>query len=233
MMFSLLPVSAAAVKWYDEHSVTVKYVFKDDSSKSKSDDVKKTIPGLIGEIITFKVEKAGYKHSAQVTSGKADCSIDDLGYLHVEHVDADSVITVTYTPKDNVITIDQYYNNGKILAKWGTNTEVHSLAIVENNKLEKGAIIDNRDLTAATEKYRFLTVDGKTYDFSYARQIPSPSASSDIKLTDVWYERDTGEWYYAHFNNTKVPLANKSGVNFCYNTPPHRRQRAPSVRPDR
>ena len=218
MMFSLLPVSAAA-KWYGEHNVTVKYVFKDDSSKSKSDDVKKTIPGLIGEIITFKVEKAGYKHSAQVTSGKADCSIDDLGYLHVEHVDADSVITVTYTPKDNVITIDQYYNNGKILAKWGTNTEVHSLAIVENNKLEKGAIIDNKDLTAATEKYRFLTVDGKTYDFSYARQIPSPSASSDIKLTDVWYERDTGEWYYAHFNNTKVPLANKSGVNFCYNVP--------------
>ena len=218
MMFSLLPVSAAAVKWYNEHSVTVKYVFKDDSSKSKSDDVKKTIPGLIGEIITFKVEKAGYKHSAQVTSGKADCSIDDAGYLHVKHVDEDSVITVTYTPKDNVITIDQYYNNGTILAKWGTNTEVHSLDIVKNNKLEKGAIIDNDDLTAAMEKYRFLTVDGgKTYDFSYARQIPYPGASSSIKLTDVWYERDTGEWYYSHLGNTKVLLANKSGVNFCYN----------------
>ena len=217
MMFSLLPVSAAAVKWYDKHSVTVKYEFKDDSSNSKPDDVKRTIASIEGAIIAFKVKEPGYNHSAKVTSGKADCSIDDLGFLHVKHVDADSVITVTYTPKDNVITIDQYYNNGKILAKWGTNTEVHSLAIVENNKLEKGAIIDNRDLTAATEKYRFLTVDGKTYDFSYARQIPSPSASSDIKLTDVWYERDTGEWYYAHFNNTKVPLANKSGVNFCYN----------------
>lgn len=42
MMFSLLPVSAAA-KWYDKHSVTVKYEFKDDSSKSKPDDVKRTI----------------------------------------------------------------------------------------------------------------------------------------------------------------------------------------------
>ena len=218
MMFSLLPVSAAAVKWYDEHSVTVKYVFKDDSSKSKSDDVKKTIPGLIGEIITFKVEKAGYKHSAQVTSGKADCSIDDLGYLHVEHVDADSVITVTYTPKDNVITIDQYYNNGSIIPQWsGKNFKVNGPEIVENNKLDKGAIIDNKDLTAATEKYRFLTVGDKTYDFSYARQIPYPGASSSIKLTDVWYERDTGEWYYSHLGNTKVLLANKSGVNFCYN----------------
>lgn len=39
MMFSLLPVSAAAVKWYDKHSVTVKYEFKDDSSKSKPDYV--------------------------------------------------------------------------------------------------------------------------------------------------------------------------------------------------
>ena len=43
MMFSLLPVSAAAVKWYDKHSVTVKYEFKDDSSKSKPDYVIKTI----------------------------------------------------------------------------------------------------------------------------------------------------------------------------------------------
>lgn len=135
----------------------------------------------------------------------------------MKHVDADSVITVTYTPKGNVITIDQYYNNGTILAKWGTNIKVNGLDIVENNKLEKGAIIDNTELTDATEKYRFLTVGGKTYDFSYARQIPYPGASSSIKLTDVWYERDTGEWYYAHFNNTKVLLGNKSGVNFCYN----------------
>ena len=216
MMFSLLPVSAAA-KWYDNHSVTVKYEFKDDSSKSKPDDVKRTIASTEGAIIAFKVKEPGYNHSAKVTSGNAECSID-AGFLHVKHVDADSVITVTYTPKDNVITIDQYYNNGTILAKWGTNITVNGLDIVENNKLEKGAIIDNHDLTAAMEDYRFLTVGGKTYDFSYARQIPYPGESSDIKLAKVWYERDTGEWYYSHLGNTKVPLANKSGVNFCYNT---------------
>ena len=216
MMFSLLPVSAAA-KWYDKHSVTVKYEFKDDSSKSKPDDVKRTIASTEGAIIAFKVKEPGYNHSAKVTSGNAECSID-AGFLHVKHVDADSVITVTYTPKDNVITIDQYYNNGTILAKWGTNITVNGLDIVENNKLKEGAIIDNRDLTAAMEAYRFLPVDGKTYDFSYARQIPYPGESSDIKLAKVWYERDTGEWYYAHLDNTKVPLANKSGVNFCYNT---------------
>ena len=191
MMFSLLPVSAAA-KWYDKHSVTVKYEFKDDSSKSKPDDVKRTIASTEGAIIAFKVKEPGYNHSAKVTSGNAECSID-AGFLHVKHVDADSVITVTYTPKDNVITIDQYYNNGTILAKWGTNITVNGLDIVENNKLETGAIIDNHDLTAAMEDYRFLTVDGKTYDFSYARQIPYPGESSDIKLAKVWYERDTGE----------------------------------------
>lgn len=197
--------------------MTVKYEFKDDSSKSKPDDVKRTIASTEGAIIAFKVKEPGYNHSAKVTSGNAECSID-AGFLHVKHVDADSVITVTYTPKDNVITIDQYYNNGTILAKWGTNITVNGLDIVENNKLEKGAIIDNHDLTAAMEDYRFLTVDGKTYDFSYARQIPYPGESSDIKLAKVWYERDTGEWYYSHLGNTKVPLANKSGVNFCYNT---------------
>lgn len=216
MMFSLLPVSAAA-KWYGEHNVTVKYVFNDDSPNSKPDDVKKTIASTVGAITTFKVEKAGYNHSAKVTSGNAECSIDGLGFLHVRHVDADSVITVTYTPKGNVITIDQYYNNGTILAQWATNFKVNGLNIVENNKLEKGAIIDNTELTDATEKYRFLTVGGKTYDFSYARQIPSPGESSDTKLAKVWYERDTGEWYYAHLDNAKLPLGNKSGVNFCYN----------------
>ena len=111
MMFSLLPVSAAA-KWYDKHSVTVKYEFKDDSSKSKPDDVKRTIASTEGAIIAFKVKEPGYNHSAKVTSGNAECSID-AGFLHVKHVDADSVITVTYTPKDNVITIDQYYNNAR------------------------------------------------------------------------------------------------------------------------
>ena len=48
MMFSLLPVSAAA-KRYENPSVTVEYEFKDDSLKSKPDDVKETIPGLVGE----------------------------------------------------------------------------------------------------------------------------------------------------------------------------------------
>lgn len=143
MMFSLLPVSAAA-KWYGEHNVTVK--------------------------------------------------------------------------KDNVITIDQYYSNGSIIPqRSGKNFKVNGPEIVENNKLEKGAIIDNHELTAATEKYRFLTVGDTTYDFSYARQIPYPGESSDIKLAKVWYERDTGKWYYSHFDNTKVLLVNKSGVNFCYN----------------
>ena len=227
MMFSLLPVSAAAVKWYDEHSVTVKYVFKDDSSKSKSDDVKKTIPGLIGEIITFKVEKAGYKHSAQVTSGKADCSIDDLGYLHVEHVDADSVITVTYTPKDNYIYIDKYF--GGAFSHWNKeNIKLNGYEFVENNALPKKYVIENHKLAPAMEKYRFLTVtnaDNSTtvYDFSYAVVIPKTSESTNVKIKDVWYDRDAGEWYYSYDDPLglfdKIPLVNVGGVNFCYNTP--------------
>ena len=65
MMFSLLPVSATA-KWYDKHNVTVKYEFKDDSLKSKSDDVIKTIASHVGAITPYWIEEAGYNHSAQV-----------------------------------------------------------------------------------------------------------------------------------------------------------------------
>lgn len=225
MMFSLLPVSAAA-KWYEKHSVTVEYVFNDDSSKSKSADVKTTYH-TEGAITPFSVKEAGYNHSAKVTSGKADCSIDDLGFLHVKHVDADSVITVTYTPKDNYIYIDKYFGNGGIFSKWdGENIKLNGYEFVENNALPKKYVIENHKLAPAMEKYRFLTVtnaDNSTtvYDFSYAVVIPKTSESTERKIKDVWYDRDAGEWYYSYENKSglfdKIPLVNEGGVNFCYN----------------
>ena len=198
------------------HTVTVNYVFKDASGNTKA-PVTKSVK--YNDTETFELTQDHYDYTIKHESGDATHKVDAFNRLSVTGGAENSVFTVTYTPKDNVITIDQYYNNGTILAKWGTNIKVNGLDIVENNKLEKGAIIDNTELTDATEKYRFLTVGGKTYDFSYARQIPYPGESSDIKLAKVWYERDTGEWYYAHLDNTKLPLVNKSGVNFCYNTP--------------
>ena len=225
MMFSLLPVSAAA-KWYEKHSVTVEYVFNDDSSKSKSADVKTTYH-TEGAITPFSVKEAGYNHSAKVTSGKADCSIDDLGFLHVKHVDADSVITVTYTPKDNYIYIDKYFGNGGIFSKWdGENIKLNGYEFVKNNALPKKYVIENHKLAPAMEKYRFLTVtnaDNSTtvYDFSYAVVIPKTSESTERKIKDVWYDRDAGEWYYSYENKSglfdKIPLVNEGGVNFCYN----------------
>ena len=196
------------------HTVTVNYVFKDASGNTKA-PVTKSVK--YNDTETFELTQDHYDYTIKHESGDATHKVDAFNRLSVTGGAENSVFTVTYTPKDNVITIDQYYNNGTILAKWGTNIKVNGLDIVENNKLEKGAIIDNTELTDATEKYRFLTVGGKTYDFSYARQIPYPGESSDIKLAKVWYERDTGEWYYAHLDNTKLPLVNKSGVNFCYN----------------
>lgn len=225
MMFSLLPVSAAA-KWYDKHSVTVKYEFKDDSLKSKSDDVIKTIASHVGAITPYWIEEAGYNHSAQVTSGNAVCSID-AGFLHVKHVDANSVITVTYTPKDNYIYIDKYFGNGGIFSKWdGENIKLNGYEFVENNALPKKYVIENHKLAPAMEKYRFLTVtnaDNSTtvYDFSYAVVIPKTSESTERKIKDVWYDRDAGEWYYSYENKSglfdKIPLVNEGGVNFCYN----------------
>ena len=196
------------------HTVTVNYVFKDASGNTKA-PVTKSVK--YNDTETFELTQDHYDYTIKHESGDATHKVDAFNRLSVTGGAENSVFTVTYTPKDNVITIDQYYNNGTILAKWVTNIKVNGLDIVENNKLEKGAIIDNTELTDATEKYRFLTVGGKTYDFSYARQIPYPGESSDIKLAKVWYERDTGEWYYAHLDNTKLPLVNKSGVNFCYN----------------
>ena len=134
---------------------------------------------------------------------------------------------MTYTPKDNYIYIDKYFGNGGIFSKWdGENIKLNGYEFVENNALPKKYVIENHKLAPAMEKYRFLTVtnaDNSTtvYDFSYAVVIPKTSESTSVKIKDVWYDRDAGEWYYSYDDPLglfdKVPLRNEGGVNFCYN----------------
>ena len=214
-------VQAARIKWYDRHEVRIEYFFNDASGKTKADDIKKSIASTEGAIIAFKVKESGYNHSAKVTSGNAKCSIDDLGYLHVTHVDEDSVITVTYTPKD-VIYIDQYYDNGKSWVKWtGNNIKVNGPELL--NGAAEAAVIEGEDLTGNMENHRFLTVNGVTYDFSFASLVPVKGTIL-TPITDVWYDRDEGTWYYSHTDRKgvlglgdKVPVVNRGCVNFCYN----------------
>ena len=51
--------------------------------------------------------------------------------------------------------------------------------------------------------------------------IPKTSESTSVKIKDVWYDRDAGEWYYSYDDPLglfdKIPLVNVGGVNFCYN----------------
>ena len=135
-----------------------------------------------------------------------------------------SVITVTYTPKD-VIYIDQYYDNGKLWVKWTENNiKVNGPELL--NGAAEAAVIEGENLTDAVENYRFLTVDGVTYDFSFASLVPVKGSILQ-PITDVWYDRDEGTWYYSHTDRKgvlfglgdKVPVVNRGCVNFCYNTP--------------
>ncbi len=134
------------------------------------------------------------------------------------------MITVTYTPKD-VIYIDQYYDNGKLWVKWTENNiKVNGPELL--NGAAEAAVIEGENLTDAVENYRFLTVDGVTYDFSFASLVPVKGSILQ-PITDVWYDRDEGTWYYSHTDRKgvlfglgdKVPVVNRGCVNFCYNTP--------------
>ena len=133
------------------------------------------------------------------------------------------MITVTYTPKD-VIYIDQYYNSNKLWVKWtGNNIKVNGPELL--NGAAEAAVIEGKDLTDGMEDYRFLTVNGVTYDFSFASLVPA-KGNTLTPITDVWYDRDEGTWYYSHTDRKgvlfglgdKVPVVNRGGVNFCYNT---------------
>lgn len=206
------------------HNVTVNYVFNDESGKTKAsvEQVKYQDEKI------FPLDEKNYSCTFKVTSGDAKAEKNALGKLAVTGGTEDSVITVTYTPEDNFIFIDKYFDNGGIFSKWnGENIKLNGYEFVENNKLQEKSVIANSDLTSDMEHYRFLTVtnmDGSVtvYDFSYAVMIPKTLGSTKVKLTDVWYDRDEGDWYCSHLDREglfkKVVVGNEGSVNFCYNT---------------
>lgn len=202
------------------HTVTVNYVYTDDESKngSKSENVKYAEEKPFG-----KLDK-DYGYEITVSSGDAKYEVNSLDVLRVTGGAENSEITVTYTPKD-VIYIDQYYDNGKLWVKWtGNNIKVNGPELLKG--AAEAAVIEGEDLTDAVENYRFLTVDGVTYDFSFASLVPVKGSILQ-PITDVWYNRDEGTWYYSHTDRKgvlfglgdRVPVVNRGCVNFCYNTP--------------
>lgn len=207
------------------HKVTVNYVFNDESGRTK-ESVEEQVKYQDEE--TFELAEDHYTCTINVTKGDANAKENTLGKLAVTGGTKDSVVTVTYTPEDNFIFIDKYFDNGGIFSKWdGENIKLNGYKFVENNKLAEKSVIADSDLTSDMEGYRFLTVtnkDGSTtvYDFSYAVMIPKTLGSTKVKLTDVWYDRDEGHWYYSHLDREglfkKVVVGNEGGVNFCYNT---------------
>ena len=203
------------------HKVTVEYVYTDDESKndSKFENVKYAEEKSFGSL-----DKKDYGYEITVSSGDAKYEVNSLNVLRVTGGAEASVITVTYTPKD-VIYIDQYYDNGKLWVKWTENNiKVNGPELL--NGAAEAAVIEGENLTDAVENYRFLTVDGVTYDFSFASLVPVKGRILQ-PITDVWYDRDEGTWYYSHTDRKgvlfglgdKVPVVNRGCVNFCYNTP--------------
>lgn len=203
------------------HTVTVNYEFADDPSKnhSESENVKYAEKKSFG-----KLDKEDYGYEITVSPNDVKYKVDSLNVLWVTGGAEDSEITVTYTPKD-VIYIDQYYDNGKLWVKWtGNNIKVNGPELLKG--AAEAAVIEGEDLTDAVEDYRFLTVDGVTYDFSFASLVPVKGRILQ-PITDVWYDRDEGTWYYSHTDRKgllfglgdKVPVVNRGCVNFCYNTP--------------
>lgn len=204
-----------------DHKVTVEYVYTDDESKndSKFENVKYAEEKSFGSL-----DKKDYGYEITVSSGDAKYEVNSLNVLRVTGGAEASVITVTYTPKD-VIYIDQYYDNGKLWVKWTENNiKVNGPELL--NGAAEAAVIEGENLTDAVENYRFLTVDGVTYDFSFASLVPVKGSILQ-PITDVWYDRDEGTWYYSHTDRKgvlfglgdKVPVVNRGCVNFCYNTP--------------
>ncbi len=204
------------------HKVTVEYVYTDDESKndSKFENVKYAEEKSFGSL-----DKKDYGYEITVSSGDAKYEVNSLNVLRVTGGAEASVITVTYTPEGCVIYIDQYYDNGKLWVKWTENNiKVNGPELL--NGAAEAAVIEGENLTDAVENYRFLTVDGVTYDFSFASLVPVKGSILQ-PITDVWYDRDEGTWYYSHTDRKgvlfglgdKVPVVNRGCVNFCYNTP--------------
>lgn len=84
------------------HTVTVKYIFNDDSGKTKA-PVEEQVK--YQDEKTFPLAEKNYSCTFDVTSGDAKAEKDTLGRLAVTGGTENSVVTVTYTPEDNFIFI--------------------------------------------------------------------------------------------------------------------------------
>ena len=202
------------------HTVTVNYVYTDDESKngSKSENVKYAEEKSFGKL------EEDYGYEITVSSGDAKYEVNSLDVLRVTGGAKDSEITVTYTPKD-VIYIDQYYDNGSSLVKWN-NTHITLNGPELLNGAAEAAVIEKTVLTDDMKDYRFLMVNGVTYDFSFASLVPRKDDTWVI--TDLWYKDEADplgyHWFYSHSGKTvSIPWGkselSKGAVNFCYNTP--------------
>ena len=205
------------------HTVTVNYVF-DDASGNTKDPIKKQVK--YQDHKDFEIVQPNYNYTISVDGDaiyEVTGSTDLTRKLRVTGGAKDSVITVTYTPKD-VIYIDQYYNSNKLWVKWtGDNIKVNGPELL--NGAAEAAVIKGKDLTDDMKDYRFLTVNGVTYDFSFASLVPRKSDKGEI--TDLWYKDKANllgqHWFYSHTNKNIITgfgatEGTKGNVNFCYNT---------------
>ena len=200
---------AITVNLRSRHTVTVQYVYADNSESNASIPTKTTQKYTVNhgeEFNSSSIQQEHYTYS--VTPAGTNVTL-----LHKirETINADTVFTVTYTPKntDSLLFLDCYASgDGELGAREAIRLDGYVLS--NENATERTYLVKDGALTAAFAAYQTRTWDGEQYALDRMAILLA-------NVLEVYYQASNQTWYYKHTPNVPIAIPKDEGrLNLWY-----------------
>ena len=204
---------AITIDLRSKHTVTVQYVYADNSESNPSIPTKTAEKYTIyhGEEFTSSSIRQNY-YTYSVTP--AGTTVTALNRIRAT-INADTVFTVTYTPKntDSLLFLDCYASgDGAVGARESIRLDGYQLS--SQNAVERTYLVRNGALTPAFAAYQNRTWDGKQYTLDRVAILLA-------NVLEVYYQASDQTWYYKHTPNVPIAIPKDEGrLNLWYEKAP-------------
>ncbi|MGN0784193.1 MAG: hypothetical protein ACI4MR_00855 [Candidatus Aphodomorpha sp.] len=194
---------AITIDLRSKHTVTVQYVYADNSESNASIPTKTAEKYTIyhGEEFTSSSIRQNY-YTYSVTP--AGTTVTALNRIRAT-INADTVFTVTYTPKntDSLLFLDCYASgDGAVGARESIRLDGYLLS--NQNAVERTYLVQNGALTPAFAAYQNRTWDGKQYTLDRVAILLA-------NVLEVYYQASDQTWYYKQTPNVPIAIPKDEG----------------------
>ena len=200
---------AITVNLRSRHTVTVQYVYADNSESNASIPTKTTQKYTVNhgeEFNSSSIQQEHYTYSV----APAGTNVTLLHKIR-ETINADTVFTVTYTPEntDSLLFLDCYASgDGELGAREAIRLDGYVLS--NENATERTYLVKDGALTAAFAAYQTRTWDGEQYALDRMAILLA-------NVLEVYYQASNQTWYYKHTPNVPIAIPKDEGrLNLWY-----------------